>query len=87
MNRNSLDLTATIPSIQGSGPIDSILSLGNSAYLIANTGNSYSVSGGQVNGTSISVDGNQVQEAELDATNRSIPSPDSIVSSAWKAAF
>ena len=79
LNRNSLDLTATIPSIQGTGPqSDSILSLGNSAYLIANTGNSYSVSGGQVNGTSISVDGNQVQEAEFNATNRSIPTPDSI---------
>jgi hypothetical protein len=79
LNRNALDLTATIPSIQGTGPqSDSILSLGNSAFLIANTGNSYSVSGGQVNGTSISVDGNQVQEAEFNATNRSIPTPDSI---------
>jgi hypothetical protein len=79
LNRNSLDLTATIPAIQGSGPqVDNIQSLGNSAYLIGNTGNSYSVSGGQVNGTSISVDGNQVQEAEFNATNRSIPTPDSI---------
>jgi hypothetical protein len=79
LNRNALDLTATIPSIQGSGPqVDNIKSLGNSAYLIANTGNSFSVSGGQVNGTSISVDGNQVQEAEFNATNRSIPTPDSI---------
>lgn len=79
LNRNSLDLTATVPSIQGNGPqVDSVQTLGNSAYLIANTGNSYSVSGGQVNGTSISVDGNQVQEAEFNATNRSIPTPDSI---------
>jgi len=79
LNRNALDLTATIPSIQGTGPqVDNIGTLGNSAYLIANTGNSYSVSGGQVNGTSISVDGNQVQEAEFNATNRSIPTPDSI---------
>ena len=31
-----------------------------------------------MNGTSISVDGNQVQEAEFNATNRSIPTPDSI---------
>ena len=79
LNRNALDLTATIPSIQGSGPVsDQIQTLGNAAFLIANTGNSYSVSGGQVNGTSISVDGNQVQEAEFNATNRSIPTPDSI---------
>lgn len=79
LNRNALDLTATSPAIQGSGPlVDQIGTLGNSAYLIANTGNSYSVSGGQVNGTSISVDGNQVQEAEFNATNRSIPTPDSI---------
>ena len=79
LNRNALDLTATSPAIQGSGPlVDQIGTLGNSAYLIANTGNSYSVSGGQVNGTRISVDGNQVQEAEFNATNRSIPTPDSI---------
>ena len=79
LNRNALDLTSTTPSIQGSGPpVDQISSLGNGAYLIANSGNSYSVSGGQVNGTSISVDGNPVQEAEFNATNRSIPTPDSI---------
>ena len=79
LNRNALDLTSTTPSIQGSGPpVDQIGTLGNAAYLIANTGNSYSVSGGQVNGTNISVDGNPVQEAEFNATNRSIPTPDSI---------
>src|SRR4051812_4691196 len=79
LNRNALDLTSTTPSIQGSGPpVDQIGNLGNAAYLIANTGNSYSISGGQVNGTSIYVDGNPVQEAEFNATNRSIPTPDSI---------
>jgi hypothetical protein len=79
LNRNALDLTATTPAIQGSGPlVDQVQNLGNSAYLIANTGNSYSVSGGQVNGTNISVDGNPVQESEFNATNRSIPTPDSI---------
>jgi hypothetical protein len=81
LNRNALDLTATIPSIQGSGPqVDNLqnLSQNNAAYLIANTGNSYSVSGGQVNGTNISVDGNPVQEAEFNNTNRAIPTPDSI---------
>ena len=79
LNRNALDLTATSPAIQGAGPqVDNVGSLGNSAYLIANTGNSYSVSGGQVNGTNISVDGNPVQEAEFNATNRAIPTPDSI---------
>ena len=31
-----------------------------------------------MNGTNISVDGNPVQEAEFNATNRSIPTPDSI---------
>jgi Carboxypeptidase regulatory-like domain len=79
LNRNALDLTSTTPSIQGNGPpVDTIGTLGNAAYLIANTGNSYSVAGGQVNGTNISVDGNPVQEAEFNATNRSIPTPDSI---------
>jgi hypothetical protein len=81
LNRNALDLTATVPSVQGSGPqVDNLQSLseGNAAYLIANTGNSYSVSGGQVNGTNISVDGNPVQEAEFNNTNRAIPTPDSV---------
>ncbi|MGA2169018.1 MAG: TonB-dependent receptor [Terracidiphilus sp.] len=81
LNRNALDLTATIPSVQGTGPqVDNLQSLaqGNAAYLIANTGNAYSVSGGQVNGTNISVDGNPVQEAEFNNTNRAIPTPDSV---------
>ena len=79
LNRNPLDLTATVPSVQGSGPLtDNIASLGNAAYLIANHGNSYSLSGGQVNGTNIIVDGNQVQESEFNANNRAIPTPDSI---------
>jgi hypothetical protein len=79
LNRNSLDLTSTIPSVQGSGPLsDNVQSLGNAAYLLANHGNSYSLSGGEVNGTSILVDGNQVQEAEFNSSNRSIPTPDTI---------
>ncbi len=79
LNRDVLDLTATIPAVQGAGPLsDSIVSLGSGGYLIANHGNSYSLSGGQVNGTSISVDGNQVQDSEFNSANRSIPTPDSI---------
>ena len=81
LNRNALDLTATIPSIQGTGPqVDNlqVLSQNNAAYLIANTGNGYSIAGGQVNGSNISVDGNPVQEAEFNNTNRAIPTPDSI---------
>jgi hypothetical protein len=81
LNRNALDLTATVPSVQGTGPqVDNLQSLAqnNAAYLIANTGNAYSISGGQVNGSNISVDGNPVQEAEFNNTNRAIPTPDSI---------
>ncbi len=79
LNRDVLDLTSTVPSVQGAGPLsDNIVSLGNQGYLIANHGNSYSLSGGQVNGTSISVDGNQVQDSEFNSSNRSIPTPDSI---------
>src|SRR5260221_28522 len=77
--RNSLDLTGVIPQVQGKGPLsDNIASLGNAAYLIANNGNSYAISGGQVNGTNISVDGNQLQDSEFNAVNRAIPTPDSI---------
>jgi len=79
LNRDVLDLTETIPSVQGSGPLsDNIPALGSSAYAIANSGNSYSLSGGQVNGTSILVDGNPVQDSEWNASNRSIPTPDSV---------
>ncbi len=81
LNRDSLDLTGTVPSVQGAGPqVDQVQTLAqqNSAYLIANTGNSYSLSGGQVNGSFITVDGNPVQEAEFNNTNRAIPTPDSI---------
>jgi hypothetical protein len=79
LNRNTLDLTAVTPAIQGQGPLSNqIGTLGPNAYLIANNGNSYSVAGGQVNGTNISVDGNQVQDQEFNATNRSVPTPDSV---------
>jgi len=79
LNRNTLDLTGVTPAVQGRGPLSNdIGSLGNAGYLIANNGNSYSVSGGQVNGTSISVDGNQLQDAEFNAVNRAIPTPDSV---------
>ncbi|HLV85880.1 MAG TPA: carboxypeptidase-like regulatory domain-containing protein [Candidatus Sulfotelmatobacter sp.] len=79
LNRNSLDLTGVTPQVQGKGPLsDNIASLGNATYLIANNGNSYAVSGGQVNGTNISVDGNQIQDSEFNAVNRAIPTPDSI---------
>jgi hypothetical protein len=65
--------------VQGAGPLsDNIPALGNSAYAIANSGNSYSLSGGQVNGTNITVDGNPMQDSEWNASNRSIPPPDSI---------
>lgn len=79
LNRNSLDLTSVIPQVQGKGPLsDNVASLGNATYLIANNGNSYAIAGGQVNGTSISVDGNQLQDSEFNAVNRAIPTPDSI---------
>jgi hypothetical protein len=79
LNRNTLDLTAVTPAIQGQGPLSNqIGTLGPNAYLIANNGNSYSVAGGQVNGTNISVDGNQVQDQEFNAVNRSVPTPDSV---------
>jgi Carboxypeptidase regulatory-like domain len=79
LNRNTLDLAGVIPAIQGQGPpADQISTLGNATYFIANSGNSYSVAGGQVNGTNISVDGNQVQDQEFNATNRSVPTPDEV---------
>ena len=79
LSRDSLDLTSVSPAVQGQGPlIDSVGKLGNAAYLVANNGTSYAMAGGQVNGSTISVDGNVLQDAEFNAVNRSIPSPDSI---------
>ncbi len=79
LSRDPLSLTAVTPSVQGQGPLaDSVGTLGNAAFLIANNGTSYAVAGGQVNGSTIMVDGNLVQEAEFNAVNRSIPTPDSI---------
>jgi hypothetical protein len=79
LNRNTLDLTSVTPAVQGAGPLSNqIATLGNAGYLIANNGNSYSVAGGQVNGTTISVDGTLLQDQEFNAVNRSIPTPDTI---------
>jgi hypothetical protein len=81
LNRNALDLTNTIPAIQGNGPqVDNLQNLAqnNAVYLIANSGNGYSLSGGQANSSNISVDGNPIQEAEFNATNRAVPTPDSV---------
>lgn len=81
LNRDSLDLLQVVPSVQGTGPqVDNIVALtqGNAAYLVANTGNAFSVSGGQQNASNIVVDGNPVNESEFNNTNRAIPTPDSI---------
>lgn len=79
LDRSTLELTSVTPAVQGQGPLsDNVQSLGTSAYLLANHGTSFSVAGGQVNGTTISVDGNLVQDMEYNTPNRSIPTPDSI---------
>jgi hypothetical protein len=79
LNRSTLQLTAVTPAVQGQGPLsDNIATLGTSGYLVGNHGTSYSVGGGQVNGTTISVDGNLVQDQEYNTPNRSIPTPDTI---------
>ena len=79
LNRSTLQLTGVTPAVQGQGPLsDNIASLGTSGYLVGNHGTSYSVAGGQVNGTTISVDGNLVQDQEYNTPNRSIPTPDTI---------
>jgi len=80
LDRSTLELTSVTPAVQGQGPLsDNMLSLGpNGGYNVGNHGTSYSVAGGQVNGTTISVDGNLVQDMEWNTPNRSIPTPDSI---------
>ncbi len=79
LDRSTLELTGVTPAVQGAGPLsDNFQTLGNAAYNVGHTGTSYSISGGQVNGTTILVDGNLVQDYEYNAPNRAIPTPDAI---------
>ena len=47
-------------------------------YQVGIAGTSYSLAGGQRNGTAITVDGTMVQDAEINTMNRAIPSPDAV---------
>ncbi len=76
LSRSTLDLTRVTPGVQGEGPRK--LEEAGSDYDVGIAGTSYSLAGGQRNGTAITVDGTMVQDAEMNATNRAIPSPDAV---------
>ena len=76
LSRSTLDLTRVTPAVQGLGPRKA--GEGGADYDVAIAGTSYSLSGGQRNGTAITVDGTMVQDAEINSTNRAIPSPDAV---------
>ena len=76
LQRDTLAAIAQLnPSIQGEDP--QLLGEGWDVAMAVN-GVGYSLAGGQVNGTAISVDGAMVQDAEVNVVNRAIPSPDSV---------
>jgi Carboxypeptidase regulatory-like domain len=76
LSRNTLDLTSVTPGVQGLGPRQ--LTDPGADYDVGIAGTSYSLAGGQRNGASITVDGTMVQDAEINSTNRAIPSPDAV---------
>src|SRR5438093_3845384 len=76
LSRNTLDLTSVTPGVQGLGPRK--LEESGPDYDVGIAGTSYSLAGGQRNGAAITVDGTMVQDAEINATNRAIPSPDAV---------
>ncbi|PYV36311.1 MAG: hypothetical protein DMG06_31010 [Acidobacteria bacterium] len=69
LSRSTLDLTRVTPAVQGLGPRKA--GEGGADYDVAIAGTSYS-------GTAITVDGTMVQDAEINSTNRAIPSPDAV---------
>ena len=77
LNRNTLDYMFLNPSVQGSGPnyVGSTVSSGAGVGLF---GSQYTLAGGQPNGTSISIDGANMNEGDSNVLNRAIPSPDAI---------
>ena len=76
LQRDTLAAIAQLnPSVQGQ---DAQLLGEGWDVAIAVNGVGYSLAGGQVNATAISVDGAIVQDAEVNVVNRAIPSPDSV---------
>jgi hypothetical protein len=77
LSRSTLDLTRVTPGVQGEGP-SKLGTPGVPDYQVGIAGTTYSLAGGQRNGTAITVDGIMVQDAEVNAVNRAIPSPDAV---------
>jgi hypothetical protein len=75
LGRSTLDLTKVTPSIQGSGPVK--LGTGND-YMVGLRGATYSLAGGQPNGSIIAVDGATMNEGDSNVINGAIPTPDSV---------
>jgi Carboxypeptidase regulatory-like domain len=75
LSRETLDLTRVTPGVQGEGPHK--INEG-ATYQVGVAGTSYSLAGGQRNGTAITVDGTMVQDAEINNVNRAVPSRDAV---------
>lgn len=74
VNRNTLDYMEAMPAVQGGGP----QYLGSASYMVGLEGATYSVGGGQSNGTSVSIDGGAMNEGDSNVLNRAVPSPDAV---------
>jgi Carboxypeptidase regulatory-like domain len=75
LNRNTLDYMSANPSVQGSGPVQ--MGASNS-YMVGLKGAQFTLAGGQPNGTSVSIDGANMNEGDSNVLNRAVPSPDAI---------
>lgn len=79
LNRNTLDYMSLNPSVQGKGPPTlSPTAPSWMSYMVGLEGATYTLAGGQVNGTSISIDGANMNEGDSNVLNRAVPSPDAI---------
>ncbi len=79
LNRNTLDYMSLNPSVQGSGPPTlSPTAPSWMSYMVGLEGATYTLSGGQPNGTRVSIDGANMNEGDSNVLNRAVPSPDAI---------
>lgn len=76
LSRTTLDLTKVTPAVQGEGPHK--IGAPGQDYDVGIAGTTFSLAGGQRNGTLITVDGAIAQDLEIGAVNRAIPSPDAV---------
>jgi len=76
LSRNTTDyVISAVPAVRGGGP--NYLASG-AAYNTGLAGATWTLAGGQPNGTSLSIDGTNMNEGDSNVVSRAIPSPDAV---------